>query len=177
MASLTTETNITTTIEATESSVVTTTTTVPISTTAAATTTTTSQTTETTKAESDRIAEEYSKKLNGLEVVSVDDGVVTIKFGKYNWRVLEMSEHTALIITVDCVDNMVYNTSRSNSVTWETCSLRKYLNEDFYNEFSDSEKSMIKDTNVTNENNFQYGTDGGNNTVDKIFLLSRACSH
>lgn len=171
LAPLTTETNITTTIEATESSVVTTTTTVPISTTAAATTKTTSQTTETTKAESDRIAEEYSKKLNGLEVVSVDDGVVTIKFGKYNWRVLEMSEHTALIITVDCVDSMVYNTEWC-SVTWETCSLRKYLNEDFYNKFNDSEKKMIKDMKVMNKDNPEYETDGGNNTVDKIFLLS-----
>ena len=36
-----------------------------------------------------------------------------------------------------------YN-SKKNDITWEKCTLRKWLNNDFYNSFSEEEKSFIK---------------------------------
>ena len=58
-------------------------------------------------------------------------------------------------------------------VTWETCTLRTWLNEDFYTTaFSKKERGYIAETLVKNEDNPEYGTVGGNDTRDKVFLLS-----
>lgn len=58
-------------------------------------------------------------------------------------------------------------------VTWETSSLRKWLNEEFYNEaFQELEKASIMEKNIRNNDNPIYQTPGGNQTVDKVFLLS-----
>ncbi len=59
-------------------------------------------------------------------------------------------------------------------VTWETCTLRKWLNDNFYNAaFNKEEKALIKTTTVENFDNPGYKTPGGNDTKDKIFLLSQ----
>lgn len=61
----------------------------------------------------------------------------------------------------------------NTSVTWETCTLRGWLNGTFYNTaFSQTEQGRIATTKVRNEDNPGYGTEGGNDTEDKVFLLS-----
>jgi hypothetical protein len=50
--------------------------------------------------------------------------------------------------------------------------MRAYLNGDFYNSFSASDRARISLTNNSNPDNPWYGTNGGNNTLDNIFLLS-----
>jgi hypothetical protein len=96
----------------------------------------------------------------------------TMKFGPYEWRMLDVQGDKALLITKDVTHvNMQYNKSRTN-VTWETCTLRKWLNEDFLLTFSGQERSRIALTTNINEDNQWYGTAGGNNTTDRIFLLS-----
>ncbi|MDR3277195.1 MAG: DUF6273 domain-containing protein [Oscillospiraceae bacterium] len=92
-------------------------------------------------------------------------------FGGYDWLVLKTENDKALLITKDIIEQRAYN-SKYTSVTWETCDLRAWLNSDFYNKFSDSEKAMIAETRLTNPDNPSYGTDGGNDTDDKVFLLS-----
>ena len=58
-------------------------------------------------------------------------------------------------------------------VTWETCTLRSWLNEEFYNTaFNSKEQKYIKETYVVNEDNPENGTEGGNDTYDNVFLLS-----
>ena len=58
-------------------------------------------------------------------------------------------------------------------VTWEKSSLRAWLNKKFINTaFSDEEKEKINITEIVNQDNPVYGIEGGNNTFDKIFLLS-----
>ena len=59
-------------------------------------------------------------------------------------------------------------------VSWENCTLRKWLNNDFYSTaFSKSEQSSILLTALKNENNIKYKSiSGGNDTKDKVFLLS-----
>ena len=88
------------------------------------------------------------------------------------WRVLTVKGDDAFLLADKNLDCQPYNTEHTD-VTWETCTLRKWLNNDFYNTaFSTAEKSAIKTTLVVNEDNPEYCTEGGNNTNDKLYLLS-----
>ena len=70
------------------------------------------------------------------------------------------------------LDKQAYNTD-FEYITWEESSLRTWLNGEFINRaFSDEEKEKINITEIVNQDNPDYGTEGGNNTSDKIFLLS-----
>lgn len=105
------------------------------------------------------------------------------------WRVLKVSGNTALVVADVALDNQRYNANET-SVTWETSSIRSWLNgygaasnesgTDFVGKgfvniaFSSDERSAILQSNVINADNAEYRTSGGNNTSDKIFLLSEA---
>ncbi len=52
--------------------------------------------------------------------------------------------------------------------------MRKWLNESFYqNAFNATEKQMIKTTKVENYDNLEWGVSAGNDTKDKVFILSQ----
>ena len=88
------------------------------------------------------------------------------------WLVLAKTGDRVLVISRYALDCQQYNTSWT-SVTWETCSLRKWLNGTFIsNAFSSDEQNMIQTTTVTADKNPSYSTSPGNNTTDKVFLLS-----
>lgn len=88
------------------------------------------------------------------------------------WLVLAKEGDKALVISRYALDCQQYNTTLTN-VTWETCSLRKWLNGTFINNaFSSDEQNMIQTTTVTADKNPSYSTSPGNNTTDKVFLLS-----
>lgn len=99
-----------------------------------------------------------------------------IKLGKYSWRVLCVESNKALLITEEIIEQRCYHNA-DKEVTWEQCSLRKYLNDDFFVQFPSAEQERILLVENANENNQWYGTKGGANTQDKIFLLSlhQAC--
>ena len=88
------------------------------------------------------------------------------------WLVLETNGSRALVISKYALDCKRYNENNTD-ITWETCSLRKWLNEDFLDfAFSDSEKAMIPTVTVSADRNPEYGTFVGNATEDQVFLLS-----
>lgn len=88
------------------------------------------------------------------------------------WIVLNKSEDSVLLISKYGLDCMPYNTQKT-SVTWETCSLREWLNNSFLNEaFGKAGQNICKTISVTADSNPSYSTDPGNDTDDKIFLLS-----
>ncbi|MCR4649428.1 MAG: DUF4214 domain-containing protein [Lachnospiraceae bacterium] len=88
------------------------------------------------------------------------------------WQVLKVADNRVLVVSKYALDCQPYNTEYT-SVTWETCTLRKWLNNDFYNTaFRDKEKSKIPSVTIENKDNPKYGTDGGNITTDKVFCLS-----
>ncbi len=88
------------------------------------------------------------------------------------WLVLDIQDNRMLVISRYALDCQPYNTSRSN-VTWETCTLRKWLNQDFLNAaFSDTEKAMIPTVTVSADKNPDYNTNAGRATQNQIFLLS-----
>lgn len=93
--------------------------------------------------------------------------------GETEWIVLDKYGTTLLIISKNAVRGYSYDQRELGVITWETSQLRRWLNDDFINEaFSAKEQEMIVTTKVSNPNNPEYNTDGGNNTEDKIFLLS-----
>ena len=95
----------------------------------------------------------------------------TISLGSYNWRVLDIQNNTALIITENIIEQRSYH-DRYIDITWADCTLRKYLNGEFYNKFSKTEKAKIIPVINENQDNQWYGTNGGKKTQDSIFLLS-----
>jgi len=93
-------------------------------------------------------------------------------FGNYNWRVLEIQGDTALIISEYVLEIRAYHAEDADEITWEHSNIRAYLNGEFYNSFSSADQSIIIETVVINDNNPYINTSGGNDTTDKIFLLS-----
>lgn len=94
-----------------------------------------------------------------------------VQFGKYLWRVLDVRNDRALLLTEEILKWREYHSSNT-SVTWETCELRRYLNEAFLKTFSAQERKRIVQTENRNADNPWFGTSGGRDTVDKVFLLS-----
>ena len=88
------------------------------------------------------------------------------------WRVLAVKNGRALVISEKLLDCVEYNEERTR-VTWETCTLRSWMNDDFLNAaFSSSEQAKIATVTNQNPDNPKYGTEGGNDTQDRIFALS-----
>ncbi len=106
------------------------------------------------------------------------------KFGSYyqensdektpiEWLVLKKSGAKALLISryaLDCEPN-----NDELNMTWENCSLRKWLNGEFLETaFTAEEQGRIEVTKLENDDNAEFGTSGGNSTEDRIFCLSLA---
>ena len=136
------------------------------------------------------------------------EGVVTwdcVYFGSYKqkaivdkkpieWRVLSVSGNDAFVVADKALNCKTYNdkeeektneygnTYTDYSCTWETCTLREWLNgtgsyasDDtafIRAAFSNDERNAIIQTTVKNDDNSQYETEGGNDTTDSIYLLS-----
>lgn len=94
-----------------------------------------------------------------------------ITFGDYDWRVLDVQDGKTLLITERIIDIQPYNVEYAD-VTWESSTIRAWLNNEFYGSFSSAERERIASVNIFNPNNPWYGTDGGDYTMDKVFLLS-----
>lgn len=81
-------------------------------------------------------------------------------------------EYRVLVISKYALDCKQYN-STYESTTWETCTLRGWLNGTFLNgAFSEAELTMIPSVFVSADNNQNYSSSPGNPTTDKVFLLS-----
>lgn len=100
------------------------------------------------------------------------DGNATNGAEAIEWVALAKEGDKTLLVSRYALDCQPYNTSRA-SVTWEDCTLRSWLNGSFLSTaFTEDEQALIDDTHVTNADNREYDTPGGNPTVDKVFLLS-----
>lgn len=97
-------------------------------------------------------------------------GDKVIEFGNYRWKVLETCEDRVLLLSESIIEKRPYHL-KYQEIDWENCELRHYLNNVFYNQFSDLDKEKI--ITVVNENNRNpwYLTQGGNATEDRVFIL------
>lgn len=88
------------------------------------------------------------------------------------WQVLAQEDNRLLIISKCALDTIPYN-NKPKSVTWETSTLRTWLNHDFLNTaFSSAEQEAIYTVSVSADPNPKSEVDPGNATQDKVFVLS-----
>ena len=117
------------------------------------------------------------KLLINIEILKTANTGDYVKFGSYygediEWLVLEVKDGKVLVISKYLLDCKQYNTSCTD-VTWETCTLRNWLNDSFFNTaFSADEKARIPIVTVAPDKNPDYDTNSGIATQDKVFLLS-----
>ena len=76
-----------------------------------------------------------------------------------------------LLITEYIIEQRSYNDVYKET-TWADCSIRRYLNGEFYDRFTENDKLRICSVINKNPANPWYKTGGGANTQDRIFLLS-----
>ena len=122
-------------------------------------------------------------EMEKIKKASVGD---IVSFGRYactvdaiktplQWRILEKKEGCVFLLTEKGIDVKPYN-EKKDDVTWETCTLRKWLNTTFIDKaFTAWEQKYIRYTSVDNskiQGNRKYKTNGGNKTGDRVFLLS-----
>ncbi|MDE5780471.1 MAG: hypothetical protein K2I03_03210 [Lachnospiraceae bacterium] len=118
---------------------------------------------------------------------------ITYHYFRYEpvkWRVLKTDGDSAMLLSDIVLDDRKYNAEWKDTMTWEICTMRSWLNGynadmnregiDYSNSnfidsaFTTEEQSAIADTNVVNNDNLNYDTEGGKNTMDKLFLLSES---
>ena len=88
------------------------------------------------------------------------------------WQVLDIIEDRALIVSREVLAFKRFNEDWGR-MTWENCSLRKWLNEDFLQTaFTEEERHRIARGSIRNRKNDMFGTDAGPDTEDSVFLLS-----
>ena len=108
----------------------------------------------------------------------------TVTFGTYEqnnnysdgnenieWVVIDKQEDKIMVVSKYIIAEQPFNTTNEGHISWENCTLRKWLNNDFLNEaFSGAEKNLITDTTVFSTEYLVVGATYS--TTDKIFLLS-----
>lgn len=109
----------------------------------------------------------------------------TVTFGTYEqnnnysdgnenieWVVIDKQEDKIMVVSKYIIAGQPFNTTNEGHISWENCTLRKWLNNDFLNEaFSDAEKKLITDTTIFSTEYLAHSTTDYS-TTDKIFLLS-----
>ena len=120
--------------------------------------------------------------------LTIGRGQVLVEFGNYpfepdgtkrpiQWAVLKRNNKKALLLSAYGLDAKPYNEEQKD-ITWEKCTLRKWLNEEFFDSAFDAEEQQriitTKLINADNPGGFITctPTPGGRDTDDKVFLLS-----
>lgn len=94
------------------------------------------------------------------------------KYEPIKWRVLHYENSEAFLLADAILDSQPYH-SENEEIDWKKSSIRAWLNNEFINKaFSNEENKAINTVELINKDNSKYGTQGGKNTSDKLFLLS-----
>ena len=104
------------------------------------------------------------------------------------WRVLSVDGNEALLLADKILDSGIPYNETYTAVTWETCTMRSWLNgygggdnqegNDYTSDnfmargFTENEQNAILQKTIENADNPDWGTEGGNNTSDQLFLPS-----
>jgi hypothetical protein len=105
-----------------------------------------------------------------VQMAAVTAGQV-IQFGGYDWRVLDVQDGRALLLSDKVLELRPYHNTFTN-ITWAESDIREYLNGEFYDSFSATDRARIAQITNTNADNPWFGTAGGEDTDDHVFLLS-----
>lgn len=122
----------------------------------------------------------YKEEVERLATIQVGE---EIYFGYYDtepgnfderieWIVVDKKDDMVLLVAVEGMIADSYQ-NEYEAVNWEQSDIRAMLNEVFYKEaFTEKEQALIVTTQIVTKDNPLSGTDGGNDTYDKVFLLS-----
>lgn len=96
-----------------------------------------------------------------------------VRLGNYDWIVVEKQEGKILVVSMYSVHKDGFR-DHGTEITWDISDAREYLNGTFLNQKlqAGDEKSLILPTLVSTPANPQYGTEGGPDVTDLVFLLS-----
>ena len=109
----------------------------------------------------------------------------TVTFGRYEqdnkmgngpedieWTVLGERDGAKLLLAREGLMPMAFSKEDSEA-TWSTSTVRGWLNNGFYAvAFNADERGRILLSHLENADNPEFGTDGGEDTDDRVFLLS-----
>ena len=110
------------------------------------------------------------QKLPDYETVKVND-VLWLGVNPMPWVVLEKKNGKILVISKFAFDCEGYNRVFEHA-TWDTCSMRRWLNGDFMEStFSQDERDMMETIHI-GKDDVLYFDEGEDRTNDKLFLLS-----
>lgn len=127
------------------------------------------------------ICREYLGESDVIDVESLSVGD-EIAFGRFpmdddyvlqplKWRVLSKENEMALLITVNDIISLGDHVKQKG--VWADSHVRKMLNDGFLNvAFTEVERAQISKITLHTPKNKEYGTDGGPDTEDQVFLLS-----
>ena len=98
----------------------------------------------------------------------------TMTFGGQEWLVLEKQGDKALLLLKHLIqqNDFKYSDYIYVELRWENNPLRAWLNDQYYNSFSASDRERILLTELENAPSPWYGINGGSDTKDHIFFLS-----
>lgn len=122
------------------------------------------------------------------DTATVDD-FDTVKFGKYEqdgnecngkenieWCIIDKNDKSALLLSKYILDCKKYNDEYKDNMSWKDSSIRKWLNNNFFNDaFGSEDKLLIVEVNNSNNNCNEYSYNLNHNfenTKDRVFLLS-----
>lgn len=121
--------------------------------------------------------ESEHKNINVTSTPNNDIGDIII-FGRHSgsplqWRICDISadKKWAYILSLDILFQEQYNATYT-VITWESCTIRNWLNTVFLHRFKTDEQQKIGIATLQNENNPWFKTSGGKDTKDRIFLPS-----
>jgi hypothetical protein len=130
------------------------------------------------------VQSEERSEISSSEEADVGDIVI---FGNYEqdndesngkeaveWVVLEKSGSSLLLISRYALDGRVYDESYLGGITWETCSLRRWLNNSFFNEvFTQTEQMRIEESTVETVVSSESGNLYSGESKDRVFIISK----
>ena len=128
------------------------------------------------------------KQINGEvldRITDLKEGEI-VTFGSYmqdedpskepkpiEWIVLSVEENRVLLFSRYVLDVVPYHKDKRYR-PWKSCTIRKWLNKDFYKKaFTDSERRLIRETNLKNEDFIYFFNPANTDTTDRIFPLSK----
>ena len=94
-----------------------------------------------------------------------------LSFCGYDWLILNVLKSRILLLSDKVLELKTYHDC-DEQITWEHSALRYYLQNEFYHKFDSQSRKMIEPVTNVNKETLWFETSGGNNTKDKIFLLS-----
>jgi len=101
------------------------------------------------------------------------NGFKVIQFGGYEWMELDQKDGKALLLSKYVLEMMPFHNTK-DPITWKDCSLREYLNSNFYSAFASADREAISLTQNSTSTKVKFSIFESEHiewTSDFVFLL------